>query len=50
MTVFDMTKFEELMDKIEEYKYAIMYYVYFASCLIVALILARPEQILASIL
>jgi len=50
MTVFDMTTMKALTNKVDEYKYAIMYYVYFASCLIVALVLARPEQILASIL
>lgn len=40
----------KIMEKIDEYKYAIMYYVYFASCLVVALWLARPTEILASLL
>lgn len=45
-----MTNDGAVWDKIDEYKYAIMYYVYFVSCLLVALILANPSQILASIL
>lgn len=40
----------KIVEKIDDYKYAIMYYVYFATCLVVALWLARPTDILASLL
>ncbi len=45
-----MTKQKNVWDAVDQYKYAILYYVYFATCLIVALLLARPNEILASIL
>lgn len=45
----NMTQKNVIWDKVDEYKYAIMYYVYFATCLVVALILAQPSKILASI-
>ncbi|MFW6304359.1 MAG: hypothetical protein ACOC1V_01105 [Candidatus Saliniplasma sp.] len=44
-----MTENKSLWDAVEKYKYAIMYYVYFASCLVVALWLAKPMEILASL-
>ncbi len=45
-----MNEDANVWDKVDRYKYAIMYYVYFASCLVVALWLSRPFDILASIL
>lgn len=45
-----MTDEMGLMDKLDDYKYAIMYYVYFASCLVVALWLARPLEVFASLI
>ncbi len=43
-----MTKEASIWDTVEKYKYAILYYVYFATCLVVALILARPNEILSA--
>ncbi len=45
-----MTGNKKFWDAVEKYKYAIMYYVYFASCLVVALWLAKPMEILASLI
>ena len=45
-----MTKQKNVWDTVDRYKYAILYYVYFATCLIIALVLARPNEILAAIL
>ncbi len=41
---------EELFDKVDEYKYNILYYVYFLSCLFVALWIADPVNVIASLL
>ncbi|MFP4000503.1 MAG: hypothetical protein ACLFSM_02305 [Thermoplasmata archaeon] len=41
---------EELMDKLDEYKYNILYYIYFISCLLVAVWVADPISTLSSIL
>ncbi len=43
-----MTKEANIWDTVEKYKYAILYYVYFATCLVVALILAKPNEILSA--
>ncbi len=45
-----MTEDASIWDKVDRYKYAIMYYVYFATCLVVALWLSKPLDILSSIL
>lgn len=45
-----MTEGESIWDAVEKYKYALMYYVYFATCLVVALWLAKPIEILASLI
>lgn len=45
-----MTKKMSFWDKVDEYKYLIMYYVYFATCLTVALWLAKPFDLLVSML
>ncbi len=41
---------EELFDKLDEYKYNILYYIYFLSCISVALWVADPMNVLASLL
>ncbi|MEF8832207.1 MAG: hypothetical protein V5A66_01660 [Candidatus Thermoplasmatota archaeon] len=41
---------EKLLDKLDEHKYNILYYVYFISCLLVALWVADPVDTLASLL
>lgn len=45
-----MTEEKKIWDAVDRYKYAIMYYVYFASCLVVALWLAKPMEILTSLI
>lgn len=47
-----MTEQKEIgiWDTVEKYKYAILYYVYFATCLVIALLLARPGDILSSLI
>lgn len=45
-----MTGDEGFMDRLDDYKYAIMYYVYFATCLVVALWLAKPLEVFASLI
>ncbi len=41
---------EEMMEKLDEYKYNILYYVYFISCLLVAVWVADPINTLTAIL
>jgi len=41
---------DELFDKLEDKKYTIMYYIYFLSCIAVALMMAKPANIIGSII
>lgn len=41
---------KEMIDKIEDKKYTIMYYIYFLSCLGVALMMAKPANIISSLI
>ena len=45
-----MTKEANVWKAVEKYKYAILYYVYFATCLVVALLLAKPNEILSALI
>lgn len=35
---------------VDKYKFAVMYYIYFATCLVVALWLSKPVETIASLI
>ncbi|MEF8873149.1 MAG: hypothetical protein V5A88_00595 [Candidatus Thermoplasmatota archaeon] len=41
---------EEALEKLSEYKYSILYYIYFITCISVALWIADPVNILSSLI
>ncbi|GEM_PF-3161955 len=40
----------EAMEKLGEYKYNILYYIYFVSCILIALWVADPVNILSALI
>ncbi len=45
-----MTIKKKWFDIVQRYKFAVMYYVYFATCLVIALWLSKPIETLASLI